>query len=53
MKKIRQIVHPITQQELMDIVDIWVKSALDLSVKDLNKMERLIHVQKTLDFLTI
>ena len=48
MKKIRQIVHPITQQELLDIVDIWVESALDLSTKDLNKMERILHLQKNL-----
>jgi DSF synthase len=49
MKKIRQIVHPITQQELLDIVDIWVESALGLSTKDLSKMERLLHFQKNLD----
>ena len=49
MKKIRQIVHPITQQELLDIVDIWVESALSLSTKDLSKMERLLHFQKNLD----
>jgi len=49
MKKIRQIVHPITQQELVDIVDIWVESALDLSTKDLSKMERLLHIQKNLN----
>ena len=48
MKKIRQIVHPITQQELIDIVDIWVESALDLSIKDLTKMDRLLHIQKNL-----
>lgn len=50
MKKIRQIVHPITQQELIDIVDIWVESAMNLSLKDLSKMERLIHVRKNLDY---
>lgn len=46
IKKIRQIVHPITQDELFSIVDIWVESALNLSIKDLGKMERLLHVQK-------
>ena len=48
IKKIRQITHPITQQNLYDIVDIWVESAMDLSKKDLAKMERLLHLQKDL-----
>ena len=42
---LRQIVHPITLEELLDIVDIWVESALDLSKKDLAKMSRLLHLQ--------
>lgn len=48
IKKIRQIVHPITCQELYDIVDIWIESAMHLSPKDLAKMERLLHLQKNL-----
>lgn len=48
IKKIRQIVHPITRQNLYDIVDIWVDAAMDLSEKDLAKMERLLHLQKDL-----
>ncbi len=46
IKKIRQIVHPISRQTLYDIVDIWIEAAMDLSVKDLSKMERLLHLQK-------
>ena len=46
IKKIRQIVHPITRQTLYDIVDIWIEAAMDLSLKDLSKMERLLHLQK-------
>lgn len=46
IKKIRQIVHPITRQTLYDIVDIWIEAAMDLSPKDLSKMERLLHLQK-------
>ena len=46
IKKIRQIVHPITRQTLYDIVDIWIDAAMDLSKKDLSKMERLLHMQK-------
>jgi DSF synthase len=48
MKKIRQIVHPITRQHLDEIVEIWLDSAINLSEKDLAKMERLIHLQKDL-----
>jgi len=46
IKRIRQIVHPVTRQHLFDIVDIWVEAAMDLSKKDLAKMERLLHLQK-------
>lgn len=46
MKRIRQMVHPISQRSLYDIVDIWVEAAMDLSKKDLAKMERLLHLQK-------
>jgi DSF synthase len=45
IKKIRQIVHPITKQELVDIVDIWVDASMKLSEKDLAKMERLLFLQ--------
>ncbi len=48
IKKIRQIVHPISKQQLYDIVDIWVDAAMSLSKKDLAKMERLLHLQKDL-----
>ncbi|MCK4834833.1 MAG: hypothetical protein KAT12_08640, partial [Gammaproteobacteria bacterium] len=54
IKKIRQIVHPITLKNLYDIVDIWVEAAMDLSLKDLSKMERLLHLQReTKDSKTI
>jgi DSF synthase len=46
MKKIRQIVHPITREQLYDIVNIWLEAAMDLSEKDLAKMDRLLHLQK-------
>lgn len=48
MKRIRQIVHPITRQHLDDIADIWFEAAMDLSTRDLSKMERLLHLQKDL-----
>jgi len=46
MKKIRQIVHPISKESLYDIVDIWVNAAMGLSKKDLVKMDRLLQFQK-------
>jgi len=46
MKRIRQIVHPIEKQKMYDIVDIWIEAAMDLSNKDLAKMERLLLLQK-------
>lgn len=45
MKNIRQIVHPITKKELFDITDIWLDAAMNLSEKDLSKMERLLYLQ--------
>jgi DSF synthase len=48
IKKIRQIVHPITRQNLYEIVDIWVDAAMNLSEKDLAKMDCLLHLQKDL-----
>ncbi|HHO59108.1 MAG TPA: enoyl-CoA hydratase [Thiotrichales bacterium] len=53
IKKAGKIVSPITEQDLMDVVDIWVEAAMNLSEKDLNKMERLIYAQNTLDTKTI
>ena len=46
MKKIRQIVHPISKENLYEIVDIWIEAAMDISRKDLLKMERLLQIQK-------
>ena len=46
IKKIRQIVHPITQEHLYRIVDLWVEAAMGLSDKDLAKMDRLLQLQK-------
>ncbi len=49
VKKAGKIVHPVTEQNLIDVVDIWVEAAMQLSEKDLNKMERLIYAQNALD----
>lgn len=48
MRRIRQLVHPITRQELIDIVDIWIEASMNLGSKELAKMERLLFLQKSL-----
>jgi DSF synthase len=37
----RQAVHPIRYEELCDVGDVWVETALRLSEADLRKMERI------------
>ena len=46
MKRIRQIVHPITKDSLYEIVDIWVDAAMKLDDRDIAKMDRLLQMQK-------
>ena len=41
----RRRVNPIPEQELRDVVDIWVDAALNLQAPDLRKMERLAAAQ--------
>jgi DSF synthase len=41
----RQLVHPITRQELDSITDLWVEAALRLRERDLKMMNRLVRSQ--------
>lgn len=43
--KIRNRVNPVTYEELIDIGEIWVESAMSLSSRELKIMERLIRSQ--------
>jgi DSF synthase len=43
--RVRRRVNPVTMEELSDIVDIWVETALNLGEADLRKMERLTAAQ--------
>jgi DSF synthase len=43
--RMRERVHPITFEELIDISNLWVDSALGLPEKDLRMMERLVKAQ--------
>lgn len=44
--RMRERVHPVTRDELMDIAELWVESALALGDKDLRMMERLVKAQE-------
>ncbi len=45
-KKVKNVVNPITYQELVDIVSIWVDTAFQLSEHDLSIMHRLAQRQE-------
>ena len=45
MLKIRNRVNPVTLEELLDIGEIWVESAMSLTTRELKVMERLIRSQ--------
>jgi len=42
----RRRIAPVTYEELRDIVDIWVETALNLDEQDLRKMMRLVAAQE-------
>lgn len=46
MKKARNIIHPITKEELFSIVDVWVDNALNLTPRDTKMMARFISTQR-------
>lgn len=43
--KTRNLVNPITREELMQITELWVDAALRLDEKDLKMMHRLVRAQ--------
>ena len=45
MFRARQLVHPITRQELDSIADLWVEAAFRLRERDLKMMGRLVRSQ--------
>ncbi|MHB8624430.1 MAG: crotonase/enoyl-CoA hydratase family protein [Sulfuricaulis sp.] len=48
VRKVRQIYHPISYDELMSIGTIWVDAALRLNERDLRIMERIARTQEKL-----
>ena len=45
IKKVHQLVNPIDYQQLLEIGDIWVDTAFNISEKDLRTMSRLVRSQ--------
>ncbi len=45
LRKVRQRMHPVSYDELMQVCDIWVETALRLREKDLKVMQRLVRAQ--------
>jgi DSF synthase len=43
---LRDIANPITLQEMLDITDLWVETALTLEPRDLRKMQHLVAAQE-------
>lgn len=46
LRKVRQSINPVDYQNLIDICDIWVESAFNISDKDLRTMARLVRSQE-------
>lgn len=46
INKVRRIVNPVSYQQLIEIGDIWVEAALNLSDKDQRIMSRLVRSQQ-------
>lgn len=45
MHRVRDMAQPVTLQEMMDITEVWVDTALRLGEKSLRTMERLVRAQ--------
>lgn len=42
VRAVRQLVSPVTREELLQVTEIWVNAALRLEDRDLRKMDRLV-----------
>jgi DSF synthase len=45
LSRVRQRCQPITYEELIDVTDVWVETALGLDEADLRRMEHLVRAQ--------
>jgi DSF synthase len=46
LSRVRQRCQPITYEELIDVTDVWVETALGLDEADLRRMEHLVRAQE-------
>jgi len=49
IRQASQRISPVTHQELLDIVDLWVDAALRLTSRDLRMMSRIVAAQNRLE----
>jgi DSF synthase len=45
LSRVRQRCQPVAYDELIDVTDVWVETALGLDEADLRRMEHLVHAQ--------
>ena len=45
LSRVRQRCQPVTYEELVDVTDVWVETALGLDEADLRRMEHLVRAQ--------
>jgi DSF synthase len=45
LSRVRQRCQPVTYEELIDVTDVWVETALGLDEADLRRMEHLVRAQ--------
>ena len=48
IRQVRDYLNPITYEELMDVAEIWVDAALNLTGRDLRMMSKLVDAQNRL-----
>ena len=48
MKHVREKVHPISHDDLIDVCKYWVDIAMNISERDLKLMNRLVRAQDKL-----
>ncbi|RMG58880.1 MAG: enoyl-CoA hydratase [Deltaproteobacteria bacterium] len=46
--RVRQRVNPVTREELIDVADMWVETAMKIGERELKIMERLVRAQDRL-----
>jgi DSF synthase len=45
LSRVRQRCQPVTYEELIDVTEVWVETAMGLDEADLRRMEHLVRAQ--------